>query len=40
LFKGVIKDYKELLKYKLCMEKTAEGNNTINRDIELLDTLK
>ncbi|MCS3868581.1 hypothetical protein J3D55_001497 [Chryseobacterium ginsenosidimutans] len=40
IFNGVIKDYKEILNYKLCREKKEEEKNKIKKDIELLNKLK
>lgn len=37
---GVVKDYKEILNYRLCKEKSEEGKNKIKKDIELLNKLK
>lgn len=40
IFKGVVKDYKEILNYKLCKEKSEDGKNRIKKDIELLNKIK
>ncbi|MDH6252774.1 hypothetical protein M2347_002501 [Chryseobacterium sp. H1D6B] len=40
IFNGVVKDYKEMLNYKLCREKKEEEKNKIKKDIELLNKLK
>ncbi|WP_419494999.1 glucosaminidase domain-containing protein [Chryseobacterium bernardetii] len=40
IFNGVVKDYKEILNYRLCKEKLEEGKNKIKKDIELLNKLK
>ncbi|MCW3161429.1 glucosaminidase domain-containing protein [Chryseobacterium oryctis] len=40
IFNGVVKDYKAILEYKLCIEKKEEEKNKIKKDIELLDKLK
>jgi len=40
IFNGVVKDYKEILNYKLCREKKEEEKNKIKKDIELLNKLK
>lgn len=40
IYNGVVKDYKEILNYKLCSEKTQDGKNKIKKEIELLNKLK
>lgn len=40
IFSGVVKDYKEILNYRLCREKSTEGKNKIQNDIDLLNKLK
>ena len=40
IFVGVVKDYKEILSYRLCKEKAEEGKAKIKKDIELLNKLK
>ncbi|KQT24178.1 hypothetical protein ASG22_09185 [Chryseobacterium sp. Leaf405] len=40
IFGGVVNDYKEILSYRLCKERTEDGKNKIKADIELLNKLK
>ena len=40
IFNGVVKDYKEILAYRLCKEKSEDGKSKIKKDIELLNKLK
>ncbi|MGI9650139.1 glucosaminidase domain-containing protein [Chryseobacterium sp. RLHN22] len=40
IFNGVVKDYKEILNYKLCKAKLQDEKNKIKKDIELLNKLK